>query len=116
LILRLWFGLVLAFGHGLNKLLGLEKFIASVGSRGIPLPEVAAPIAMLSEFLGGILLALGLFTRAAAASIVATMLVVTCWVHLNDPFPKKEFALAYLVGALVVLISGPGRYSLDARR
>jgi putative oxidoreductase len=116
LILRLWFGLVLAFGHGLSKLLSLDTFITSVGNRGIPLPEVAAPIAMLSEFLGGILLALGLFTRLAVASIVATMLVATFWVHLNDPFPKKEFALAYLVGALVILVSGPGRYSIDARR
>lgn len=117
LLLRLWFGLVLAFGHGLGKLGNYEKFVAGVGGKhGIPLPELTAPFAIASELVGGILLALGLFTRAAAVAVAGTMLVAAFWVHSSDPFMKKEFALAYAVAALVVLISGPGKYSLDARR
>ena len=117
LLLRLWFGLVLAFGHGLGKLGSYEKFVAGVGGKhGIPLPELTAPFAIASELVGGILLAIGLFTRAAAVAVAGTMLVAALWVHSSDPFMKKEFALAYAVAALVVLISGPGKYSLDARR
>jgi putative oxidoreductase len=117
LVLRLWFGLVLAFGHGVGKIANYEKFVAGVGGKhGIPLPELTAPFAIASEFLGGILLAVGLFTRAAAVAIIGTMFVVAFWVHGSDPFMKKEFALAYAVAAIVVLISGPGKYSLDARR
>lgn len=116
LVLRVWVGFVLAFGHGIGKLGKYEKFVAGVASDGIPLPELTAPFAIASELVGGILLALGLFTRAAAASILATMLVIAFWVHASDPFMDKEFPLAYAVAALVVLISGPGKYSLDARR
>ena len=117
LLLRVWFGLVLAFGHGAGKIANFEKFAASVGSKhGIPLPELTAPFAIASEVVGGILLALGLFTRVAAIAIIGTMLVAAVWVHRADPFMDKEFALAYAVAALVVLISGPGKYSLDARR
>jgi putative oxidoreductase len=35
--------------------------------------------------------------------------------HANDPFSKKELALAYALVALVLLVTGPGRYSIDAR-
>ena len=74
LLLRLGFGLTLAFGHGINKALALGKFIKSVTRHGFPLPEIMGPLAMLSELVGGTLLALGLFTRPAAGFVIATML------------------------------------------
>ncbi len=115
LIVRLWFGALLAFGHGYGKILDLEAFIGSVSKRGLPLPGLLGPAAALSEFLGGILFALGLFTRPAATLILVTMLVAALHVHAADPFSKQEFALAYGMAALAILVAGPGRFSVDAR-
>jgi putative oxidoreductase len=115
LVLRLGFGLTLAFGHGLSKFLALGKFIESVAKHGFPLPEVMAPLAMLSELAGGILLALGLVTRPAATFVIATMLGAAFQVHAHDPFSKKELAFAYALVAAVLFVTGPGRHSLDAR-
>ena len=115
LVLRLGFGLTLAFGHGFGKLTNPGKFLGSVTRHGFPLPEVMAPIAMLSEFVGGILIALGLATRPAAVFVIATMLGAAFVAHGGDPFSKKESALVYALAALVILVAGPGRYSLDAR-
>ncbi len=115
LVLRLGFGLSLAFSHGLSKLLSLEKFVGSVTKHGFPLPEVMAPLAMASELVGGLLLALGLATRPAALFVTATMLAAAFKVHAADPFAKKELALAYALVAIVVFVAGPGRHSVDAR-
>jgi putative oxidoreductase len=115
LFLRLGFGLTLAFGHGFGKLNNPQKFLGSVTRHGFPLPEVMAPIAMLSEFAGGLLIAVGLATRPAALFVIGTMLGAAFVAHGGDPFSKKESALAYALAALVVLVAGPGRYSLDAR-
>jgi putative oxidoreductase len=115
LVLRVWFGLVLAFGHGLSKVGALGAFSAKVAGMGVPAASVLAPAAALSEFVGGILFAIGLFSRVAAAFVLATMLTAAFFVHAADPFIKKEFALAYAVAALCVLIAGPGRFSLDQR-
>ena len=115
LALRLGFGLTLAFGHGLDKALALGKFMQSVARHGFPVPEVMAPLAMLSELVGGIFLALGLYTRPASAFVIFTMLGAAFVVHGGDPFSKKETALAYALVAFVLIVTGPGRYSLDAR-
>jgi putative oxidoreductase len=115
LLLRAGFGLTLAFGHGLGKLTNPQKFLGSVTRHGFPLPEVMAPIAALSEFVGGILVAIGLATRPAALFVIGTMLGAAFVVHGGDPFSKKESALAYALVAFVILVAGPGRYSLDAR-
>jgi len=115
LVLRLAFGLALALAHGLSKVSDLPKFTAGVAARGMPLPELLGPLAALSEFAGGLLLAVGLFTRPAALFVLVTMLVAAFHVHAADPFQKKELSLAYAFVAIVLLLAGPGRYSLDAR-
>jgi putative oxidoreductase len=114
LVLRLGFGLAIALAHGLGKMSNLERFIGTVESRGIWLPAVTGPAAALSEFVGGLLLAAGLLTRPAAALLLGTMLVAVFVVHAGDPFGRKELALAYACVSVVVLLAGPGRYSLDA--
>lgn len=113
LLLRLWFGIVLALGHGLGKVGNLEKFLSSVSNMGFPLPALTGTFAALSEFVGGLMLALGLFARPAAAAVAITMLSAAFVVHADDPFMKKEFALAYGAVAACILISGAGRFSLD---
>ena len=113
LVTRLVFGLTMAFGHGLGKVSDLGKFTEGVASRGMFLPEVMGPLAALSEFAGGILVAIGLLTRASALTLVTTMLVAAFYIHADDPFGKKEMAILYAAFFLGVLIAGPGRYSLD---
>jgi putative oxidoreductase len=115
LVLRLGAGLMMAFGHGIKKVTGLDRFIDSVTRHGLPLPELLAPAAAISELVGGLLLALGLFTRAAASFVLITMLVAAFWVHSADPFGKKEMALLYACTMITLLLAGPGKWSLDAK-
>lgn len=113
LLLRIWFGLTLALAHGLGKVTGLDQFTAGVTQMGFPAPGLLALLAALSEFLGGLLLAVGLLTRPAAIMILTTMLVAALKVHAADPFMKKELAFAMAIVAAAILLAGPGRYSLD---
>jgi putative oxidoreductase len=113
LVLRVGFGTALAFAHGWGKVTDLGKFTEGVARRGIFLPELLGPAAALSEFIGGLCLALGLVTRPAATFVLLTMLTAAFRIHAADPFGKKEMALAYAVVALAFVIAGPGRLSVD---
>ncbi len=113
LVLRLWFGLVMAFAHGLPKLENPDKITGFLTMLELPAPSVMAWLAIAAELVGGILLALGLLTRVAAFGLIVTMLVAAFVAHADDPFQKMEFALAYGVAGLALLITGPGRLSLD---
>ena len=113
LILRVWLGAMM-ISHGVGKVFGTpEKFMEGVAGMGFPMPEVFAWAAALSEFAGGILLVFGLFARPAALLGAITMAVAAFIRHADDPFGKKELALTYLVLHLVVILAGPGRFSLD---
>ncbi|HEX7452724.1 MAG TPA: DoxX family protein [Polyangiaceae bacterium] len=115
LLLRVAFGASLSLTHGLAKLQGPALFLSILTKRGFPLPVFFGWAAILSEFAGGLLLALGAFTRPAAAFIAITLSVAAFDIHSGDPFAKRELALAYAVVALSLLIGGPGRFSLDRR-
>ena len=114
LILRVYAGLVLASQHGIRKIPPPEKFIQGVGDLGFPLPEFFAWAAGCAELFGGILLAVGLLTRPAAFFILITMLTAVFGRHAADPFNVKELALTYGFIALCFLLSGSGRYGIDA--
>lgn len=113
-LLRIFVGLSLAFAHGRGKLPPSEDFIKGVGSMGFPLPVFFAWSAALSEFAGGILLALGLATRLSAFFICFTMVVALTQVHFSDPFGKQEMAFLYLFVSLLFLLRGAGGFSVDA--
>lgn len=113
LLLRLWLGAMMIV-HGYGKVFGgIERFTQGVAKMGFPAPELFAWAAALSEFAGGILLIIGLFTRPAALLVTATMFVAAFIRHMDDPFGKKELSITYLVLALVLLITGPGKLSVD---
>lgn len=117
LLLRLGFFLPMAFLHGLGKLPPSEGFIGGTAALGFPLPVVFAWAAGLSEFLGGLLLAAGLLTRPAAGLLAFTMAVAFFGAHgaALSGDNSGEMALLYLVASVVVLVAGPGLYSVDAR-
>ena len=113
LLLRLFAGIALALGHGLGKFPPSPRFISGVGELGFPIPLLFAWAAAVAELLGGFLLALGLLTRPSSLLILFTMATAAILRHGADPFSGKEKALLYGFVALLFLIAGPGRYSID---
>ncbi|MFF1838620.1 DoxX family protein [Streptomyces sp. NPDC058231] len=122
LLLRLTFGLLMA-GHGAQKLFGVfggdgltatSKAFASLGYHP---GTVYAVIGGGSEFLGGLGLALGLFTPLAAAALIGVMInamVTVTAVHGIWEFKGGvEYNVCIAVVALAVAALGPGRYALD---
>lgn len=115
LFLRVFAGLSLALAHGLGKLPPSERFLTGVAEMGFPLPILFGWAAGLSEFGGGILIAAGLLTRPAALAIACTMAVAAFVRQAGDPFLERELALLYGTVALMLILAGAGRYSIDAR-
>lgn len=113
-LLRIFAGISLAFAHGIGKIPPDEGLISGAASLGFPMPVVFAWAAGLSEFLGGIFLALGLFTRVLAFFIAFTMLVAILGVHGADPYQKKELAFMYFFVATAFLLKGSGDWSVDS--
>ena len=114
-LVRVTFGLSLAGFHGFGKVTGdLTKFTAAVADLGFPYPAHFAWAATLAEFAGGLLVAVGLFTRPATALAAFTMMVAL-YNHRLDPLAKAELALLYAVVMIAAVFVGGGRYSIDAR-
>ena len=113
-LFRVFAGLSMAFAHGIKKVPPSEGFIEHTGDLGFPLPEFFAYAAGLSEFGGALLLAFGLFTRPAAFFVAMTMFVAAFINHAGDPFGNVEKAYLYFAIAVIYLVLGSGRYSLDS--
>ncbi|MDW7694692.1 DoxX family protein [Flammeovirgaceae bacterium SG7u.111] len=113
LLLRIYFGLSMVFAHGLGKLPPSLGFINSTKQLGFPLPEIFAWAAGLSEFVGGLFIALGLFTRPSAFFLAITMGVAAFLRHGPDSYSIKEKAILYFVVAIALLITGSGKYGID---
>jgi putative oxidoreductase len=114
LVLRLWFGLEMALAHGLPKLIKLINGESFADPLGVGM-TTSLVLAIFGEFVCGLLIAAGFFTRMACIPFMITMLVAALIVHSGEGWGKIASPLMYVVGAIVLLITGPGRYSLDHR-
>jgi len=124
LVIRLFIGPCFVV-HALGKLgvVGsgsLDGFAAWLADLGVPFAGIQARMAMISELAGGILLALGLFTRPACIVLIFTMLVAGIVGHrgagyliTNEP-PGAEYTINLAAICAAILIAGPGSASLDA--
>ena len=113
-LLRIFVGVALAAAHGYGMIPPSEGLISRAGEIGFPMPVFFAWAAGLSEFLGGIFLALGFLTRISSFLIAITMLVALVGVHAADPFNRQELAFMYLFVALAFLLKGAGDWSIDS--
>jgi putative oxidoreductase len=114
LLLRVFAGLSMAIAHGWAKVQDPSSIIGHSRGLGLPAPGLMGVAAMIAEFLGGMLLAIGLATRPAAFLIACTMGVAGFMFHARDPYAKQEHALLYLAVAVCFMFTGSGRYGADA--
>lgn len=113
LIMRIWIGGAMLLAHGWPKVATfsdrLQTFPDPLGI-GSPTSLVAA---ILAEVGCALLIVIGLGTRLAAVPLLFTMLMAAFVIHGDDPWSKKEFALLYAVPYLMLIFTGPGRFSLE---
>jgi putative oxidoreductase len=121
LLLRLGFaGLLISF-HGWTRLLRAFNlvvhhqawtFVGVVQRLGFPYPSVFAVLSALSESVAVVFVAAGLYTRPATLVIAFNMTVALYnEASKGDPF---ELPALYLLAAIVLFLTGPGRISIEA--
>jgi len=106
---------------GWGKLHNLPKVIEYFGTLGLPAPGPTAYFVSILELVGGLLLALGLGGRLIALLLTANMTVAyitgdreALLSIFSDPDKFSAAApFTYLMASLVILVFGPGRFSLD---
>lgn len=120
LFLRAGIGLMFMC-HGFPKLTGGPEVWTNLGGALSAMGVNFAPtfmgfMASITEFGGGLLLALGLFTRPACFFLLNTMIVATI-MHLlrGDSFVKYSHALEAAILFFSFLFIGPGKISLDEK-
>ena len=117
LVLRVALGAQMIYGHGWGKLMSFSQNASSfqdplgVGHR------TSAVLAIVGEVLCSALLVVGACTRLAALGAIATMATAFFVVHEGHLVGSNngELAFVYLIGFIVIFLSGPGRYSIDAK-
>lgn len=121
LVLRLALGAVFAM-HGYQKVfsIGHEGVAGFLGSLSIPLPSLMAYILAYGELVGGVFLILGFLTHWAAKFATVVAIVAFFTVHVSKGFfisdGGYEFIILIGAAAISLMITGAGKYSLDARR
>ena len=110
---------------GFGKLMGFAGTVGYIASKGVPLPEVAAAIAVAVELGLGILLLVGYQARWAALAIGLFTLVITFIFHNFWAVPPEMVMmqrmnfmknLAIVGGLFTIAAWGPGAWSVDAKR
>lgn len=120
---RIGLGLIFLLS-GFGKITGFEGTTQYIAAGGLPLPAVAAALAIAVEVVGGAALIAGVKARWAALALIAFTAVATFAFHAFWAVPAAQAYLqqimflknvAIIGGLLFVVAQGPGKLSLDQR-
>ena len=110
---------------GWGKIAGFAGVVGYIQSKGVPLPEVCAAIAVAAELGLGLLLLIGWQARWAALGLAVFLCVITPIFHNFWGADVAQYAMqqqafykniAVMGGLLVLAAFGPGGWSLDGRK
>lgn len=99
-----------AASHPLSAMQAYTHVIANLG-----LPGWLGYVSALTEFVGGILLVLGLLTRLAAFLAAGNMLVAVSAVTLHHGYKASEYPIALFAIAVMLMFAGGGAAAMDRR-
>jgi uncharacterized membrane protein YphA (DoxX/SURF4 family) len=114
-VIRIFLGITLIY-HGKEvfdaKLMGdYGKWLTDLH---FPAPAMMAYLGKGSEFVGGALLALGLFTRAASVFLCVTFLSIAFFMGHGKIFMEDQHPFMYVLFCLIFIFSGAGNISFDS--
>jgi putative oxidoreductase len=120
LMIRLYIGWGF-FKAGKGKLLNIESTAEFFGGLDIPMPTLNAYLAGATEYFGGLFLLLGAASRVVPIPLIFTMLVAYATAHteefhalwVNPNLFLKAPPFLFLLTAIIVLLFGPGVFSVD---
>ena len=110
---------------GFGNIAGFAGVAGYIASKGVPLPEVCAALAITAELGLGLLLLVGWQARWAALGLAVFVAVVTPIFHNFWAVPEAQALMqkqafwkniAVVGGLLMLCAFGPGAFSLDHRR
>jgi putative oxidoreductase len=114
LLMRLTLGAIMT-AHGYQKVFKhMHDFVHMVSGMG--LPGWLAYFSMSAEFLGGLLILAGLFTRFAAFAVCIDLVVAIWKVHLHNGLTGQggfEFPLAAATLSFALIFFGAGPIAMD---
>ena len=118
LLLRIGVGLCIAIMHGWDKISSGPELWTQLGGTaeliGIGfLPALWGFLSAVAEFVGGLLVVVGLLFRPALILLVLNMSMAAT-MHVMTGNGSPELAIIYGIVFFSLIFIGPGRYSLDA--
>lgn len=93
------------------------EFVNYLTTLWFPFPVIGATVSAYTEFIGGILLILGLWTRPTAILLIINFLVALFIAHIavNDSYQGTYPVVNLLAANFFFLIHGAGKYSVDTK-
>jgi putative oxidoreductase len=118
---RILLGLIFVLS-GFGKLTGFGGTVGYIASKGLPLPQILAGIALVVELGGGLLLILGWKARWAAAALAIFTVLAALLFHNFWTMPPEQVQnqtihflknLSIVGGLLYVVTYGSGPLAVD---
>jgi putative oxidoreductase len=121
LIARILLSIIFIYS-GFGKLTGFEGTVGYIASKGLPVPQLMAIVAIAIELGAGLLLLVGYKARWAALAIFLFLIPTTLIFHNFWASPPNEYQMqqinfmknvTIMGGMLMVWAFGPGRFAVD---
>jgi putative oxidoreductase len=113
-LLRVTFGLLMWINHGVPKLTHFSEWRDTFYDPFHIGHFWMLTMSILAEVFASMMLILGVFSRIAAFAILLEMAALIILFYHGRPIGHFEDAILFLTGFLVIIIVGPGKWSVDA--